>query len=102
LDFNGSDVTEKKLKDYAVYDAMKTMPVKQRKPNFYGLYDMHGNVWEWCQDYYDETNKNRVLRGGSWYDLAEYMRVSCRLYFHPDCKSDLIGFRVVACLARTP
>jgi hypothetical protein len=103
LDLNGSEVTEKNLNEYAIYDTEKTMPVKQRKPNFYGLYDMHGNVREWCQDYYDdETNINRVVRGGSWNNRAVFLRVSYRDFLRPELHDYNLGFRVVACLARTP
>jgi hypothetical protein len=100
IDINGIEVNETNLKDYAVYNTQKTMPVKQRKPNFFGLYDMHGNVWEWCQDYYDDSKKYRVLRGGSWNLRAGNLRSSYRGFSHPDIMSDFIGFRVVS-VART-
>jgi hypothetical protein len=97
-DINGIEATEMNLKNYAVYNAKKTMPVKKRKPNFYGLYEMHGNVWEWCQDYYN--NSKTSLRGGSWVTQAEGLRSSCRYYLDPDGRGSIISFRVVS-VART-
>ena len=90
----------------------ETTPVGSYEPNACGLYDMHGNVWEWCQDWYTESyaeaptdggallsggrQKERVLRGGSWYFPADYCRSAIRNKNTPDSRYDSNGFRVVA------
>ncbi|MFH1160451.1 MAG: formylglycine-generating enzyme family protein [bacterium] len=86
----------------------RTMPVGSFPPNAWGLYEMHGNVWEWCSDNYDnylpgsQTNPqgatsgdNRVFRGGSWYCYAVYCRPAYRSCYIPDLGNYGIGFRLV-------
>ena len=69
--------------------------VGQKKPNAWGLYDMHGNVWEWCQDKYDSSGSNRVVRGGSWSNNAVYCRSAYRGSNYPDGGNGYIGLRLL-------
>ena len=73
----------------------RTHAVGTKQPNELGIYDMSGNVWEWCEDRYDSDHSSRVLRGGSWYYYARYCRVSNRYSHHPDARYGNFGFRVV-------
>ena len=103
------------LKEYAWYrnnSASKTHPVAwHKKLNNWGLYDMHGNVWEWCEDGWHDNYENaptdgsvwndnhsqtnyRVLRGGSWFDYPRDCRSACRGY--NDDRHGSYGFRVVS------
>ncbi|NKY60569.1 formylglycine-generating enzyme family protein [Nocardia flavorosea] len=71
-------------------------PVGRKQPNAWGLYDMLGNVWEWCWDFYDPAvyGEYRVLRGGGWFDEHWSCRASVRRRSHPTLRLDDIGFRI--------
>ena len=94
---------ENQLGEYAWFKSNsqnKTHPAAQKMRNAFGLYDMHGNVWEWVEDCYHANYCSgglRVLRGGSWYDVPAYLRSAFRNWNTPDYRFSSFGFR----LART-
>jgi len=107
---------ESQLGEYAWYDAnakSSTHPVGKKKPNNWGLYDVHGNVWEWVRDDWHgsyegapndgrawtdspERGSGRVLRGGAWYDDARFCRSAYRYWDDPRGRDGFFGFRVVS------
>ena len=108
----GEDQRETELADFAWYtenSQSATHAVGQLQPNAWGLYDMHGNVWEWCQDVWQDAYTGgtvidysgptegwlRVARGGSWLYSANYCRSANRDSYGPNNRCSDIGFRVV-------
>lgn len=89
----GSDVAIKGYDDGFAW----TAPVGSFAPNKFGLYDMGGNVWQWCMDSWNNESKAKVLRGASWYNGALKLSLlsSCRVHAAPDSSTDNYGFRIV-------
>jgi formylglycine-generating enzyme required for sulfatase activity/energy-coupling factor transporter ATP-binding protein EcfA2 len=102
---------ETELGEYAWYEKNsggKAHPVGMKKPNSLGLYDMSGNVWQWCSDWYadyqdvgvvrdpvgPDSGSSRVIRGGSWYDSAGHCRSAYRVRSTPDYRDVYLGFRL--------
>ena len=104
--------------NYAEDGGIATMKVGSYEPNQYGLYDMAGNVAEWTKSAYDESSymyfndfnpdftynalstdppalKRKVIRGGSWKDIAAFVQVSTRSYEYQDTTKSYVGFRCV-------
>jgi formylglycine-generating enzyme required for sulfatase activity len=100
------------LSEYAWYwpnSGSATHPVGQKKPNAFGLFDMHGNAWAWCEDNWHPNYRSapndgsawrtgetpsRVLRGGSWFRDANGLRSAFRVKFSPEAHYNDVGFRV--------
>ena len=103
---------ESELGNYAWFygnSSNQTHPVGEKQPNAFGLFDMHGNVWEWTQDCWNENYvsapidgsawvqgdcSRRVLRGGSWYPLPQVLRSAYRLRNTTAFRFFSFGFRV--------
>lgn len=106
----GEDPALNRLGWYSENSDGKTQPVRQKRPNGWGLYDVHGNVWEWVRDgrrtYTGETVSDpvgpeedgalRVFRGGSWLNTARFCRAAFRDRGVPDCRNPNLGFRLSA------
>ena len=91
---------------YGENSGNETHTIGLKRANAWGFHDMHGNVWEWCQDWYEGYNGNeidpkgpasgdlRVLRGGSWIISARFCRSAYRRGFRPDIRDEYSGFRL--------
>jgi formylglycine-generating enzyme required for sulfatase activity len=102
---------EELTRDQANFDSYRTSAAGIYPPNAFGLYDMHGNVWEWCQDVWhdnydgaptdgsawidDGDDRYRIIRGGSWRNNPVACRAPLRFYRSPGDRYSFLGFRVV-------
>ncbi len=92
---------------YSANSGNKTHPAGQKPANTWGLYDMHGNVLEWCWDWYGSyansaqtdpvgalSGVDRMIRGGSWGNLAQFLRSAYRVHYTPSSRYYFLGFRL--------
>jgi formylglycine-generating enzyme required for sulfatase activity len=108
----GDDPDYRTLSQYAWFYSQaegRSHPVGVKKPNNWGLFDMHGGVWEWCNDGFASFDESkvvndptgpaegdyRIIRGGSWFNEPEALRSANRHRHHVDSRQTNIGFRVV-------
>ena len=107
----GNDPGYQRLSDYAWYagnSGLRSHPVGLKLPNPWGLYDMHGNVFEWCWDWFGQLpggtvtdpegprrGIDRILRGGYWDSTPDFCRSAIRVHFPPGTQISYLGFRIV-------
>ncbi len=107
--YNTGDTISDNTGWYKTNSNSRTHEVGKKSANAYGLYDMHGNVWEWCWDWYGRSHGSesqidpkgassgfsRVERGGSWGSDAERLRSADRSFYYPSGRSSNLGFRLL-------
>jgi formylglycine-generating enzyme required for sulfatase activity len=114
----GDDPGYTQLRNYAWYSGnsgLRPHPVGEKLPNPWGLYDMHGNVFEWCSDWFDDlpggfqidpigpnSGIDRIIRGGYWDSGPDFCRSALRVHYPPETNISYLGFRVALSEVRLP